>query len=113
MLAWTDSGGNFTRWRDVVPPSLPSPTKLATSVSINTADSRQTTTSLFIDDEPQDTPMGEDEGALGAEVDAEEHDDDWIIDDLGGDAMQDKAGKDERGLREFGECSAKNIGRYL
>ena len=78
MLAWTDSNGNFTRWRNVIPSSLPSSTKLA-SVTGTMASSRKQLTLLFGDEEAaEDTVLNnvEDTG-VGADIDLDERDDDW------------------------------------
>lgn len=95
-MAWTDSNGNLTRWPEAVPTTLPSPTK-AFAASLTASVHQKAGNSLF-DNE------GEDVGAPAidgdGDIDLDEPDEDWIIDDIG-DGMKDKNEKDF-GLREMG-----------
>lgn len=102
MLAWTDSSGNFMRWRDLIPSTMPSPIKPAPATGM-TAPMRRQAIPLFGDEDGGDDTAIVNDDVAGGDADAEERDDDWIIDDLGGEAMQDKTDRDRQGLREFGE----------
>ncbi|KAL5507206.1 MCL1 [Sanghuangporus vaninii] len=100
LLAWTDSNGNLTRWPAVIPASHPSPTKQNTSVSIGIPTRRPGTPTLFGDDAAgAGDGIGAGDGDIDLDGAIDEHDDDWIIDDLG-DGMKDKPDQ-EYGLREM------------
>lgn len=106
VLAWTDSQGSLTRWPDVIPASAPSPIKAVTSTAGPSVPvRRQATPLLFAQDE--DTagkgPAGKDDDVAGGDIDLDEQDDDWIVDDLGG-GMEDKPVK-EYGAREMGKVT--------
>ncbi|EJD03058.1 WD40 repeat-like protein [Fomitiporia mediterranea MF3/22] len=102
LLAWTDNSGNLTRWPNAVPISLPSPTKpVATNGMSIPMQRRPDTSALFLDD-AADAAEGDDGGDVNLDVDAgglDEHDEDWIIDDLG-DGLKE-SGEKEYGLREM------------
>lgn len=86
---------------------MPSPLKPAPAAGMAIPSKRQGTPLFGDDDVGDDTAMVDDgDVVVAGDGDAEERDDDWIIDDLGGEAMQDK---DKQGLREFGKY--KWIGR--
>ncbi|KAG1751494.1 WD40 repeat-like protein [Suillus paluster] len=78
LLAWTDTDGVLSRWRDAIPDSSPDPVRqTAASSAQGTTTKRKSTPPLW----------GEE-----ADVDAEGGDpygDDWIIDDLGN-GMEDE-----------------------
>ena len=96
LLAWTDSKGNLNRWPEAVPATLPSPTK-AFAVSL-AAPARQNAGKSLFDHENGD--IGDAAVGGDGDIDLDEPDDDWIIDDIG-DGMKDKNEK-EFGLREMG-----------
>ncbi|KAI5120641.1 hypothetical protein M0805_007978 [Coniferiporia weirii] len=100
LLAWTDSNGNFTRWRDAVPSSAPSPTKPAPAAGMGIPVRRQATT-LFGDDDVEGASNANDDDGVADDAELNERDEDWIIDDLG-DGMDDKGEKEfGSGLREM------------
>lgn len=91
LLAWTDSNGNLTRWPEAVPTTLPSPTgAFAANLATNTA-----RTSLF---DNESTDVGDAALDGDGDIDLDEPDEDWIIDDIG-DGMKDR---DFGGAREMG-----------
>lgn len=104
LLAWTDSNGNLTRWPGAVPPSLPSPTKVANIAGIS---SSKRVDALTLFDDTAEAAGGDEGGDADVDLAAvlDENDDDWIIDDVG-DGMKDTVDKDfgKSGLREMGNA---------
>ena len=77
LLAWTDTEGVLSRWRDAIPAGSPDPVRqTAASSAHGTTTKRKSTPPLF----------GE-EADVNAEGDP--YGDDWIIDDLGN-GMEDE-----------------------
>lgn len=102
VLAWTDSTGAHTRWPGVIPSSFPSPTKQTPLTGVPVP-LRRSPTPLFGQD--NDAP-GENDVAYPVDIDLEERDEDWIIDDLDG-GMIDKEDK------EFGPGGTREIGKVI
>ena len=105
LLAWTDSAGDLTRWRDPIPSSSPDPVKLsAGTTAVGVPVKRKGTPTLFDDDnvhavraekaKARDEDVDED---LGIDLD----NDDWILDDLGG-GLNDDDGEARRIATEGG-----------
>jgi chromosome transmission fidelity protein 4 len=73
LLAWTDTEGVLSRWRDAIPASSPDPVRqTAVSSAQGTTTKRKST-----------PPLWGEEVAVDAEGDDPYGGDDWIIDDLG------------------------------
>ncbi|KAJ8597474.1 WD40 repeat-like protein [Rhizopogon salebrosus TDB-379] len=73
LLAWTDTEGVLSRWRDAIPASSPDPIRqTAVSSAQGTTTKRKST-----------PPLWGEEVAVDAEGDDPYGGDDWIIDDLG------------------------------
>ncbi|TBU37864.1 hypothetical protein BD309DRAFT_973062 [Dichomitus squalens] len=105
LLAWTDSAGDLTRWRDPIPSSSPDPVKLSVgTTAVGVPVKRKSTPTLFDDDnvnvargeksKPRDDNVDDD---LGIDLD----NDDWILDDLGG-GLNDDDGEARRIATESG-----------
>lgn len=101
LLAWTDSDGVLTRWKDVIPAGAPSPTKPFNSGLSEPI--RRHASPLF----GEDQDIGRDIDLNEAGPDGDLPDDDWIIDDLDG-GLEDKPDLEfgQGGLREMGNKKA-------
>ncbi|KAL4078553.1 hypothetical protein V8B97DRAFT_1865745 [Scleroderma yunnanense] len=87
LLAWTDSEGILTWWKEPIPPDSPDPVKH--SVAANASVKNKAASTLWGDDADGDANVaGSRSTGAGGDVDGNVYDDDWIIDDLG-DRMED------------------------
>ncbi|KAG6336624.1 hypothetical protein ID866_2463 [Astraeus odoratus] len=94
LLAWTDSEGILTWWREPVPASSPDPTKQSVAAGVQGASVKPKATPTLWDEE-RDANVTSGKGA-DTNNDANEYGDDWIIDDLG-DGME---GEGEERIRK-------------
>lgn len=118
LLAWTDTEGIFSRWLSPVPNTFPDPVKasIVTNATAPVQGKQKTGLNLFIDEPVADvdTLLGISGGEVDLDADLDEGpklgdmDDDWIIDDIGGGAMDDPVGGSggEKGgyVKEMGRC---------
>jgi chromosome transmission fidelity protein 4 len=122
LLAWTDTEGIFSRWLNPVPSTFPDPVKssIATSAAAPVQAKLQTGLNLFADDFLSgrgDTSSGAGLGGVDLDADLDgdtglklgDMDDDWIIDDIGGGAVDDAV---DGGGRERGGY-VKEMGGYI
>jgi chromosome transmission fidelity protein 4 len=98
VLSWTDDQGLFSRWQQPIPDTLPSPVKVTlTGASTISVKKRSAELSLF----------GEDADPAGLQdIAMEDLDDDWIIDDIGGQMGEDGAeskSKEKAIVKEMGK----------
>lgn len=77
-LAWTDNEGIFFRWPQPIPDTLPDPVKVSSTGS----------TTISINRKPEDTFLFGDNNNDDFGMDG--MDDDWIIDDTGGQPMDNE-----------------------
>lgn len=108
LLAWTDMEGALVRWTNPIPSNLPSPcspTGRSTGVSKtkppkDKAPHKELMALLAEDGDGSDKEEGED---LALTKDADEEEEDWVEDDMGGDYVkEEKEHFHEGGAREMG-----------
>ncbi|KAH7888857.1 hypothetical protein F5I97DRAFT_758195 [Phlebopus sp. FC_14] len=100
LLAWTDTEGVLTWWREPIPASSPDPVKQSAAASAQGVPiKRKATPTLWGDD------VDVERGAAG--VDRTDYGDDWVIDDLG-DGMGDEQ-EDTRLSRRAGDGFVKEM----
>ncbi|KAF8557609.1 WD40 repeat-like protein [Imleria badia] len=77
LLAWADTGGMLTWWRDPIPAGSPDPVKATSAGGVQGVSVKRKSTPTFTGDDPDNG----DHGGVPGTVD--EYGDDWIIDDIG------------------------------
>lgn len=95
LLAWTDSEGILTWWKEPVPSDSPHPVKQSAEIPTKV---KATSTSRGDDGDGNAIGASSKSAHAGVNDDGNEYDDDWIVDDLG-DGMVDEPeeGKRKRG----------------
>lgn len=91
LLAWTDSEGILTWWKDPVPADSPDPVKQNMPTDIS---AKVKAASTSRNNDSDNNAIGKDPHAEGND-NGNVYDDDWIIDDLG-DGMADDSAEDAR-----------------
>ena len=107
VLSWTDDQGLFSRWQQPIPDTLPSPVKVTLSgTSTISVKKRSAELSLFGDD----TDL-----AAVHDIAMDDVDDDWIIDDIGGQlGAEDAEGKNNgEAIKEMGMTNIFAIDQRL
>jgi len=101
LLAWADTGGILTWWRDAIPAGSPDPVKATAAGGVQGVSvKRKSTPTLWGED-----PVNED--VPGTTTD--DYGDDWIIDDIG------IGVEDERGEKRAadGDGFVKEMGMFI
>jgi len=112
LLAWTDSEGILTWWKEPVPSDSPHPVKQSVAAEIP-ANVKATSTPRGDDGNGNAIGASSKNAHAGLNDDGNQYDDDWIIDDLG-DGMVDEPeeGRRKRGgdgfVKEMGMLTVMN-----
>ena len=86
IIAWADSGGTITWWRDPIPAGSPDPVKATAAGGVQGVAVKRKSTPTF---RGEDAVNGDHGGNAGT---VDDYGDDWIIDDIGV-GMDDEHGK--------------------
>ncbi|KAF8444756.1 hypothetical protein L210DRAFT_3642979 [Boletus edulis BED1] len=90
LLAWADTGGILTWWRDPIPAGSPDPVKATAAGGVQGVSVKRKSTPTFGGEDS----VNKDHDAIPATVD--DYGDDWIIDDIGI-GMEDEHGEKRAG----------------